>query len=156
MLEVIGKLLSGHSVDHAGEFYSFEGLHMAPSPSRPVEIRIGGLNRVALRRAARHDGWLGLNHAPDEIQGIVSFLDDERKSLGRGDRDFDVMIAHYPAAPEGPNTRDGGEYVQFRDVGVDSVNVPPWRYRGIDSISLDEKRRSLEDFAERYILPLGD
>ncbi len=156
MIEVIGKLLCGGPVDHEGEFYSFEGVHIAPSPSRPVEIRIGGLNRAALRRAARHDGWLGLNHTPDEIREIVTFLDDERKSLGRSDRNFDVMIAYYPAAPESPNARDGGEYVQFRDVGVDSVNVPPWRYRGLGGVSLDEKRRSLEDFAERYILPLSN
>jgi probable F420-dependent oxidoreductase len=149
MLEVIAKLLTGETVDHAGEFYDFEGLHMAPCPRRPVEVRIGGLNRVALRRAARHDGWLGLNHTPDEISQIVAFLDKERARLGRSARPFDVMIAHYPSAS------DSGEYERYRDVGVDSINVPPWRYRGIDSLPLDAKRRSLEDFAERYIVPLG-
>ncbi len=150
MLEVIAKLLSGETVDHEGEFYNFEGLHMTPCPQRPIEVRIGGLNRLALRRAARHDGWLGLSHTPDEILEIVGFLDREREALGRGDRHFDVMIAHYPSAP------DAGEYERYRDVGVDSVNVPPWRYRGIESIGLDEKRRSLEEFAERYIVPLGN
>jgi hypothetical protein len=90
-----------------------------------------------------------LSHTPEEIVEIVNILDREREKLGRSDRPFDVMIAHYPSAP------DAGEYERYRDVGVDSVNVPPWRYRGIESISLDEKRRSLEEFAERYIVPLG-
>lgn len=150
MLEVIAKLLSGETVDHQGEFYTFEGVHMAPAPSRPVEFRIGGLNRVALRRAARHDGWLGLSHSPEEIAETAGFLESERRRLGRAHAPFDIMIAHYPSGPT------SGEYERYRDVGVDSVNVPPWRYRGISSISLDEKRRSLEDFAERYIVPLGD
>ena len=75
MIEVIGKLLSGETVDHAGEFYAFEEVHMAPSPRRPVEVRIGGLNQVALRRAARHDGWLGLSHTPEEIRETVAFLE---------------------------------------------------------------------------------
>ncbi len=149
MLEVIAKLHSGDFVDHDGEFYQFEGLHMAPAPGRPVEVRIGGLNRIALRRAARHDGWLGLSHTPEEIVETVVFLEAERRLLGRTDRPFDVMISHFPSDP------GTGEYERYRDAGVDSVNVPPWRYRGYSSISFDEKRRSLEDFAERYIVPLA-
>ena len=150
MIDVIGKLLSGRSVDHSGEFYAFEGLHMAPTPVKPIEVRIGGLNRLALRRAARHDGWLGLSHTPEEVREIVGFLDRERKSLSREKTPFDVMVAHYPTS------NDVGEYEVYRDAGVNSVNVPPWRYRGMDSISLDEKRRSLEEFAERFIVPLGE
>ena len=150
MLEVIAKLHSGDFVDHEGEFYRFEGVHMAPAPRRPVEVRIGGLNKIALRRAARHDGWLGLNHSPEELVEIIAFLETERRALGRADRPFDVMIAHYPSES------DSGEYERYRDVGVHSVNVPPWRYRSPDVISFDEKRRSLEDFAERYIVPLAD
>ena len=150
MLEVIAKLLSGKTVDHAGEFYSFEGVHMAPAPRGPIEVRIGGLGRVSLRRAARHDGWLGLSHTPDELAEILAFLDAERARLGRQDTPFDIMIAHYPSEP------GAGEYEGYRDLGVDSVNVPPWRYRGLASMPLGEKRRSPEDFAERYIVPLSD
>jgi alkanesulfonate monooxygenase SsuD/methylene tetrahydromethanopterin reductase-like flavin-dependent oxidoreductase (luciferase family) len=122
---------------------------MVPSPARPIEVRIGGLNRVALRRAAHHDGWLGLSHTPDEVRETVRFLDAEREALGRAQKPFDVMIAHYPVST------DPGEYERYREVGVHSINVPPWRYRGIDSIDLAEKRRSLEAFAEHYIVPLS-
>jgi len=34
--------------------------------------------------------------------------------------------------------------------------VPPWRYRDIEASTLDEKRRSLEEFSERYIVPMDD
>jgi probable F420-dependent oxidoreductase len=149
MIEVIAKLLSGECVDHRGEFYQFDAVRMTPAAAHPIEVRIGGLNRLGLRRAARHDGWLGLGHTPEEVQDIVSFLRSERQRLGREQRPFDVMIAHYPASPE------TGDYERYRDAGVDSVNVPPWRYRGIVESSFDEKRRSMEDFAEHYIVPLA-
>src|SRR5262245_1349418 len=108
MFEVIAKLLSGETVDHAGEFYAFEGVRMAPAPRRPIEVRIGGLSRVALRRAARNDGWLGLGHPPEEVATIVAFLEAERRRLGRGEVPFDVMVAHYPSDP------DAGEYEVYR------------------------------------------
>jgi probable F420-dependent oxidoreductase len=160
MFEVIAKLLSGKTVDHEGEFYRFEGLHMSPCPAKPIEVRIGGLGPVSLRRAARHDGWLGLNHTPEEVSDVIRFLDGEREKLGRSDLPFDVMIAHYPSSEAGDAADSGfsgrAEYERYREVGVDSVNVPPWRYRGDGAIRFDEKRRSLEDFAERYIVPLGN
>lgn len=149
MLEVIDKLLAGETCDHSGEFYRFEGVHMAPAPDQPVEVRIGGLNRIALRRAARHDGWLGLTHPPEEVRETIAFLETERRALGRESEPFDVMVAHYPASP------DSDDYARYRDVGVNSVNVPPWHYRGAEGMSLKDKLRSLEDFAERYILPLA-
>lgn len=149
MLTVIAKLLSGGTVDHAGEFYAFEGVHMAPAPTRPIEVRVGGLTGVSLRRAARHDGWLGLGHTPEEISRIVARLERERAALGRSGSPFDVMISHFPSDP------DAGEYARYRDAGVDSVNVPPWRYRGLENVPFDEKRRSIEEFAERYIVPLA-
>ena len=149
MIEVIGKLLSGQRVDHHGEFYRFEGVHIVPAPKRRVEVRIGGLSRVALRRAARHDGWIGLTHTPDEVQEISAFLRDERTRLGRSAEPFDLMIAHCPSTPA------SDDYERYRDAGATSVNVPPWRYRGVVDASLEEKRRSMEEFAEHYIVPLA-
>lgn len=149
MLEVIEKLLSGRSVDHAGEFHAFEGVQMAPVPKRRIEIRVGGLTPVSLRRAARHDGWLGLDHTPEEIEETVGFLESERRRLGRSDTPFDVMVSHFSRDP------DAAEYERYRDAGVDSINVPPWHYRDPASVSLDDKKRSLEEFAERYVRRLA-
>jgi len=148
MILVIQELMSGRPVEHHGEFYDFDPVQMVPVPERPVEIRIGGTSRAALRRAARHDGWLGLVHAPTELEKIVAFLRDERARGDRAGDPFDVMIAHHPT------TSDCSEYRSFRDAGATSVHVPPWRYRGIEASTLDEKLRSLEEFSERYIVPM--
>jgi probable F420-dependent oxidoreductase len=150
MLEIIEKLMRGEPVEHHGRFYDFAPVQMAPSPRRRIEVRIGGTSPVALRRAARHDGWLGLVHPPEELARIVASLRALRERDGRAGEPFDVMVAHYPASG------DPGQYERYRDAGATSIHVPPWRYGGVDLPTLDEKRRWLEDFAERYVVPMRD
>ena len=149
MLEVFEKLMSGAPVAHEGEFYNFDPVQMSPVPNRRIEVRIGGHSPAALRRAARHDGWVGVTYQPEELEEIVATLHEERVALGRGDQPFDVMLGHY-------STRaDADEYARYRDAGATSFHVPPWRYRGEEKFSFDQKRRSLEVFAERYIVPMA-
>lgn len=150
MIEVIDKLMTGQPVEYHGAFYDFDPVQMVPVPDRRVEVRIGGTTPVAVRRAARHDGWLGLAHAPKELEAIVVSIGRERERTGRSGEPFDFMIAHYPTTP------DCAEYERYREAGATSIHVPPWRYRGLADPALDEKRRSLEDFAERYIIPMAD
>ena len=149
MIEIIEGLLTGEMVEHHGEFYDFPPVQMAPTPSRRVEVRVGGHTAASFRRAARNDGWLGLNYPPAELEGIIHQLKEERIRAGAQDRSFDVMIAHYPSSP------DAGEYEQYAQLGATSVNVPAWCYRREAAPTLDDKRRSMEQFAERYIVPFG-
>ena len=58
-VEVLRALWQGGLVEHHGEFYDFDKLQMAPVPTRPVPIVVGGQSDAALRRAARNDGWFG-------------------------------------------------------------------------------------------------
>jgi len=149
MIEIIGKLLSGEMVEHRGEFYDFPPVQMAPAPSRRVEVRVGGHTPASYRRAAGNDGWLGLSYPPAELEDIIQQIQEERSRAGTQDRPFDVMIAHYPSSP------DAGDYEQYAGLGVTSVNVPAWCYRGEAAPTLDDKRRSMELFAEHYIVPFG-
>jgi probable F420-dependent oxidoreductase len=149
MIEVMQKLMTGELVRHEGRFYRFDEVRMAPAPDRRVEIRVGGHSRRALRRAARYDGWIAVALPPDEMEELVTYAQKERQRIGRVHERFDVMVTHFPSGP------GREEYDRYRDAGVSEIHVPPWRYRGITNASLDEKRRSLEEFAERYIVPLS-
>ena len=148
MLEIIALLMKGGPVEYHGRFYDFDPVEMAPSPKREVEIRVGGYTPVSLRRAARHDGWLGLVHTPAELDAIVSTLRAERERLGRAETPFDLTIAH-DATPDDPDS-----FRRYRDAGATSFHMPPWRFRGLADAPLAEKERSLETFAERYIVPM--
>ena len=52
--------------EFAGEFYSCERLVMKPEPPGPIPIWVGGISEPALRRAARHDGWVSDLSTVDE------------------------------------------------------------------------------------------
>jgi alkanesulfonate monooxygenase SsuD/methylene tetrahydromethanopterin reductase-like flavin-dependent oxidoreductase (luciferase family) len=47
-------------VSHAGRYYAFDGLDLAPMPlQRPLPIFVGGNHPAVVERAARHgEGWL--------------------------------------------------------------------------------------------------
>ena len=58
MLELMKALWSPGWTEFSGEFYNAPRLEMEPTPP-PIPIYVGGLSDIALRRAARHDGWIG-------------------------------------------------------------------------------------------------
>ena len=41
-LQIIQKLLAGETVDHRGEFFSFEQARIVPTPDPPIPVYVGG------------------------------------------------------------------------------------------------------------------
>lgn len=58
MLELIRQLWQPGWTSFSGDFYHVPRLEMEPTPP-PVPIYVGGLSEIAMRRAARNDGWIG-------------------------------------------------------------------------------------------------
>src|SRR5699024_10204272 len=52
---------------------------MSPAAPPPVPVHIGGMRRIALRRAARHDGWVSDLISTDEAREHRVFIDEERE-----------------------------------------------------------------------------
>lgn len=83
-LQALRGLLSGESVSHAGEFFSFERARIRPAPEPPVPIVVGGRSDAALRRTARHgDGWLGVWCSPSRYAMTLSRIAEEAERCGR-------------------------------------------------------------------------
>ena len=74
MLEVLPKLLTGDVVEHHGEFYDFDPLSIAPVPTKPVPVIVGGNSPAAMRRAARvADGWIpAASVKPDDFKPVLA------------------------------------------------------------------------------------
>jgi len=72
--EILRKLWSGEIVEHSGPHYRFPPVQMVPAPAVPIPIWIGGNTPAAMRRAARHDGWIGafggLEQARSDLQAF--------------------------------------------------------------------------------------
>ena len=148
MIEVLRKLFSGEMVEHHGSFYDFARLEMSPAPPERIPIWVGGISKPALRRAARHDGWLSDLQTSEEIAASIRFVQEQRGELGRGGEPFDVMASASDAF-----TLDG--YRRLGEAGVSHVLTLPWIFYHGDTQDLEKKLDGLRRFGEEFIEPLG-
>ena len=83
MLEVMRKLWTGEVVEHHGEYFDVPPLEMLPAPTEPVPVHVGGTSEAALRRAARHDGWVSDLHTIEELAAIRQQIERYREEYDR-------------------------------------------------------------------------
>ena len=148
MLEVMAKLMAGGMVEHHGTYYDFPPMQMAPATTKPVPVWVGGHTDAALRRAARHDGWIGVNYDYDDLVPLIAKLTEERKRAGTDHKPFEIF-ATLNEVPEADTVK------RLRDAGVTAYNNPPWLFNGIVTSDLATKRATLEAFAEKLIRPIN-
>ncbi|HEY5024635.1 MAG TPA: TIGR03619 family F420-dependent LLM class oxidoreductase [Acidimicrobiales bacterium] len=136
-LEVCRRLWTEEQVAHHGRFFDFDAVMFEPKPvQRPhPPVLIGGESPAALRRAARHDGWIGLNHSAESARAHVATLHDLRAASGASGR-FSVTV--------GATVTDDADVEGLSSAGVDRVIVAPWaRTRDVPE--------SLGQFAARFL-----
>ncbi len=144
MLEVMRKLWSGEMIEHEGEFYRFDRLKMTPPvPTAPIPVWVGGISDLALKRAARNDGWLSDLQTSAEILECVEKVRAHRRELGR-DPSFEVMASASDA-------HDVDGYQRLGDGGVTHILTMPWAfYHGLTD-DLDQKIDGIHRYAEDVI-----
>jgi len=120
-LDVCRRLWTEEEIAHDGEFFRFDTVLFEPKPvQRPhPPILVGGESEAALRRAARHDGWLGLDHTPDSVRERVGRLRALREAAGRADGPFEVLC--------GGRVADRSDLERFEEAGVTTLLTAPWR-----------------------------
>jgi probable F420-dependent oxidoreductase len=69
MLALLRRFWSEESVDHVGEYFTYEGASVRPRPlQQPIDVWLGGRARSELRRTGRcGDGWLPSFVTPAEV-----------------------------------------------------------------------------------------
>jgi probable F420-dependent oxidoreductase len=146
-LEVIEDFWQDGVVRHSGTHYSFEEAAMFPLPTAPIPIWVGGKSRAALRRAAGHDGWLGMNYPLDEIDQLLKQLSTCRDEVPRGAEPFEVFVI--------PNAAPSLDlYRQLEDMGVTSTMGMGWYPGDPAGASIEAKRAGAGRFSEQFIEPL--
>ncbi|WP_179475422.1 TIGR03619 family F420-dependent LLM class oxidoreductase [Mycolicibacterium vinylchloridicum] len=144
-IDIIRGLTSGDYFEYHGEFYDIPKTKMAPAPTEPIPILIGGHADAALRRAARNDGWMH-GGGTDDLDDLLVKLNRYREEEGTTDRPFEIHVISLDAF-----TVDGVK--RLEDKGVTDVMVGfrlPY-IMGPDPEPLENKIRNLEMFAERVI-----
>ena len=83
-LEIVRQLLSGAAVDFEGEHFALESARIAPSPTVPIPIVVGGRSDAAIRRAGRlGDGWFGIWVSPDRYRQSLAAMEEAAEEAGR-------------------------------------------------------------------------
>lgn len=150
-IEIIRLVCAGRGpawVEYHGRHHDFDRLMVAPAPSVPVPILVGGHSDAALRRAARlGDGWISANQPLAEVESAIARFDDLRRELGRADEPFSVCTA-----PVGVDDVDG--FRRLEKAGVTDVYLAPWRLHGHglgDHVTrLESVRRFADEVIARY------
>lgn len=147
MITIIRGFWDQGTFEFHGRHFDFGPTSMYPKPDHHVPIWVGGKSDAALRRAARNDGWLGMNYPLDEIDVLLGKLADERKRVADekgGDRPFETMVI--------PNALPSRELdAELEGKGVTSTIALAWPVGDPAFASLDAKRDAMATYAsERF------
>jgi len=120
MLELMKELWKPGWTEFDGEFYRTPRLEMTPTPP-VIPIYGGGLSDIALRRAARNDGWIGDLIGLDQAIASVARIRELREQKGLGMEDFPVITPLSDAfLPE--------HYQRAEDAGIFAILTMPWMF----------------------------
>ena len=146
MLEILRGFWSEGTVEYHGKHFDFPRVQISPAPMRNLPVWIGGAAPVALRRAARCDGWIGAGNTPQEVPALLAQIRGYRADLGKSMDGFETVI--------GLTTPfDPAQLASLEEHGMSSAVNLPFRFSLGERSSLDAKKRNMEDFAKRFIRP---
>lgn len=149
VLELLGALWQPGWVEHHGAAYDIPRLEMSPAPTEPVPIYVGGTSDAALRRAARHDGWISDYLSIAEAVEVRARLDALRGEQERLDRPFSMIASVTDAV-------NADDFRRAEDAGVTDILTMPWVYHSGFDATLDQKVDGMARFAEEVMAPLAD
>jgi alkanesulfonate monooxygenase SsuD/methylene tetrahydromethanopterin reductase-like flavin-dependent oxidoreductase (luciferase family) len=144
MLELFRALWEPGWTEFSGEFYETPRLEMEPTPPR-IPIYVGGLSDIALRRAARNDGWIGDLISTDRAIAGVERVRELRAENGLSMVGFEVLTPLTDAfLPE--------HYERAEAAGITGVITMPWMFYAGPDASLAEKIDGLKRFRKDLAL----
>jgi probable F420-dependent oxidoreductase len=146
-LAIIRGLSAGGYFEYHGQVFDFAPVKIAPVPTEPIPILIGGHGDAALRRAAQvGDGWLHGGGDPAELTRLLARLGQFQQREGTAGRPFEVHAISMDAY-----RRDGVRRLEEQGV-TDAIVGFRWPYQtGPDREPLAGKLAKLRGFAENVI-----
>ena len=145
MIAIIRGLSTGEYFSFKGEHYDLRSIKIAPTPTEPLPILIGGHSDRALRRAAvLGDGWMHAGGDKAELSSYLDRLGALRREAGREKEPFEVHVISMDAY-----TPDGVK--RLEDLGVTDAIVGFRNAYVPDTQTLAQKVAALENFPDTVI-----
>jgi alkanesulfonate monooxygenase SsuD/methylene tetrahydromethanopterin reductase-like flavin-dependent oxidoreductase (luciferase family) len=138
MLNLMRALWEPGWTEFDGDFYQTPRLEMQPTPPR-IPIYVGGLSDIALRRAARNDGWIGDLITTDRAIEAAGRLRMLRAENGLSLDGFTILTpltdAFTPA-----------DYQRAADGGINGIITMPWMFYAGPDATLADKIDGMQRF----------
>jgi alkanesulfonate monooxygenase SsuD/methylene tetrahydromethanopterin reductase-like flavin-dependent oxidoreductase (luciferase family) len=144
MLDLMRELWEPGWTEFDGEFYRTSRLEMQPTPP-PIPIYVGGLSDAALRRAARHDGWIGDLIKTDRAIEAAARLRELRIENSLSIHDFTILTPLTDAFTT-------ADYQRAADAGITGIITMPWMFYAGPDASLDDKIDGMQRFRKDLAL----
>ena len=144
-IDIIRGLDSGDYFGYQGELHNMPSCKMNPVSTLPTPILVGGHANVALRRAARNDGWMCAGASMEELAGYIARITQLREELGTSDKPFKIFTTGQDAF-----SKEGIE--ELESIGVTDVVIG---FRDVYNMEPDrelpEKIELLNGYASAFI-----
>ncbi|MEM7436189.1 MAG: TIGR03619 family F420-dependent LLM class oxidoreductase [Myxococcota bacterium] len=145
MMEMIRGLTAGGFFSYEGDTFQLQSIKLAPTPTEPIPLLVGGHSDAALRRAVTlGDGWMHAGGDQGELETMIAKLHTMRTDLGLAAKPFEIHAASYLAL-----TVDGLK--QLEDLGVTDAVIgfrPPYQK---DTTPLETKLQSMRMYADTVL-----
>lgn len=133
-IEVMQGLWQNDLFSYEGKHYNFKDVGLSPRPNKQPPLYIGGNSRIAIKRAARYSGWIGMNHSIEELKPLLA----ELQSLSDGQVDSYV----------GASVELNDQYVQdLEQLGVKGIVLMPWEIMHPEYTSVAAKIDAMRETA---------
>ena len=148
-IAILRGLAAGGYFEYQGETCTLPPVKIAPVPTEPIPVLIGGHADAALRRAARlGDGWMHGGGDPADLPRLLARLGEFRDQAARdrSAREFEVHVISMDAY-----STDGVR--RLEELGVTDVIIGfRWPYAtGPDTEPLGQKIDHLRKYADDVI-----
>jgi probable F420-dependent oxidoreductase len=138
MLALMKQLWAPGWTEFSGDFYTAPRMEMEPTPP-PIPVYVGGLSDIALRRAARHDGWIGDLISTEQALERIATLRRLRSEKGLDMQGFEVITPLTDAfTPE--------HYARAEAGGITGIVTMPWMFYGGPDATLEQKIDGMRRF----------
>jgi probable F420-dependent oxidoreductase len=152
-IAILRGLAAGGYFEYHGTSFDLPSVQIAPVPTEPIPVLIGGHSDAALRRAARlGDGWMHGGGDPADLPRLLDRLAELRRQYApgaggdRSPRGFEIHVISADAY-----TVDGVRWLAEQGV-TDVIIGFRWPYAtGPDTQPLGEKLDNLRRYADDVI-----
>jgi probable F420-dependent oxidoreductase len=146
-IDIVRGLTGGGWFEYHGEIFDLAPVKMAPVPTEPIPILVGGHSDAALRRAVRRgDGWMHAGGDAEELDLLLGKIAKLRAAEGVADKPFEIHVISMDAY-----TPDGIKRLEDKGVTDAIVGFRVPYQTGPDTEPLEDKIRHLQGYAESVI-----